>query len=111
MMLYAAGNRQYVGSTYNYMGDIYRNMLKAHHDGDSKKVVSLEGEADAIYKLISQYNGISAGKEIMRFVGVDCGVVRKPLKPFTKAESDTLLKKLQATTFFDFHKSSALSIS
>ncbi len=111
MMLYAAGNRQYVGSTYNYMGDVYRQMLKAHHDGDSRKVVTLEGEADAIYKLLSQYNGISAGKEIMRFVGVDCGVVRKPLKPFTKAESDTLLKKLKATSFFDFHKSSALSIS
>ncbi len=111
MMLYAAGNRQYVGSTYNYMGDVYRQMLKAHHDGDSRKVVTLEGEADAIYKLLSQYNGISAGKEIMRFIGVDCGVVRKPLKPFTKAESDTLLKKLKATSFFDFHKSSALSIS
>lgn len=111
MMLYAAGNRQYVGSTYNYMSDVYRQMLKAHHNGDSKKVVALEGEADAVYKLLSQYNGISAGKEIMRFIGVDCGVVRKPLKPFTKAESDTLLKKLKATTFFDFHKSSALSIS
>ena len=111
MMLYAAGNRQYVGSTYNYMGDVYRQMLKAQHDGDSKRVVMLEGEADAIYKLLSQYNGISAGKEIMRFVGVDCGVVRKPLKPFTKAESETLLKKLKATSFFDFHKSSALSIS
>lgn len=111
MMLYAAGNRQYVGSTYNYMGDVYRQMLKAHHEGDSRRVVTLEGEADAIYKLLSQYNGISAGKEIMRFVGVDCGVVRKPLKPFTKAESDTLLKKLKATSFFDFHKSSALSIS
>ena len=110
MMLYAAGNRQYVGSTYNYMSDVYRQMLKAHHNGDSKKVVALEGEADAVYKLLSQYNGISAGKEIMRFIGVDCGVVRKPLKPFTKAESDTLLKKLKATTFFDFHKSSALSI-
>lgn len=111
MMLYAAGNRQYVGSTYNYMGDIYRRMLKAHRDGDSKMVVTLEGEADAVYKIIGQHNAISAGKEIMRFLGVDCGVVRKPLKPFTKAESETLLQNLKATTFFNYHKSSVASIS
>lgn len=106
MMLYAAGNRQYVGSTYNYMGDIYRQMLTAHHNGDTKRVVQLEGEADAIYRVITQHNGISAGKEVMRFLGVDCGSVRKPLKPFTKAESETLLHKLRSTTFFEYHKKS-----
>lgn len=106
MMLYAAGNRQYVGSTYNYMGDIYRQMLAAHHNGDSKRVVQLEGEADAIYRVITQHNGISAGKEVMRLLGVDCGSVRKPLKPFTKAESETLLQKLRSTTFFEYHKKS-----
>ena len=106
MMLYAAGNRQYVGSTYNYMGDIYRQMLTAHYNGDTKRVVQLEGEADAIYRVITQHNGISAGKEVMRFLGVDCGSVRKPLKSFTKAESDTLLQKLRSTTFFEYHKNS-----
>ncbi|WP_276371284.1 dihydrodipicolinate synthase family protein [Chryseolinea sp. H1M3-3] len=100
MMLYAAGNRHYVGSTYNYMGDIYQQMLQAHQAGDLKSVVTLEGEADAIYKIILKHNGITAGKEIMRFLGIDCGTVRKPLKPFTKGDSETLLRKLRETTFF-----------
>lgn len=100
MMLYTAGNRHYVGSTYNYMGNIYKKMLIAHHAGDMKTVERLEGEADAIYKIILQHNGISAGKEIMKFIGVDCGAVRKPLKGYIKADSETLLRKLRETTLF-----------
>ena len=104
MMLYAAGNRQYVGSTYNYMGDIYQEMLKSHHAGDMKSVVDLEGEADAIYKIILKHNGITAGKEIMRLLGIDCGVVRKPLKALTESERGALLASLSQTTFFQHNK-------
>lgn len=100
MMLYTAGNRHYVGSTYNYMSGIYQKMLLAHHAGDLETVIILEGEADAIYKIILQYNGIGAGKEIMRFIGIDCGPVRKPLKEFTGTNSEALLQKLKGTTFF-----------
>ena len=51
-------------------------------------------------KVLLQFNGIAAGKEVMNFIGVDCGKVRKPLKGITKLESETLLKKLNETTFF-----------
>jgi N-acetylneuraminate lyase len=101
MMLYAAGNRHYVGSTYNYMSNVYQKMLAANHTGDSNMVIELEGQADAIYQIILQYNGISAGKEIMRMIGLDCGSVRKPLKAFTEADRETLREKLNQTTFFD----------
>jgi N-acetylneuraminate lyase len=104
MMLYAAGNRHYVGSTYNYMGDIYQQMLTAHHAGDLKTVVTLEGEADAIYKIILEHNGITAGKEIMRLLGVDCGAVRKPLKPLTSTQRKIMQEKLQTTTLFKHNK-------
>jgi N-acetylneuraminate lyase len=104
MMLYTAGNRHYVGSTYNYMGDIYQEMLNAHHSGDMKTVVNLEGEADAIYKIILKHNGVTAGKEIMRLIGIDCGTVRKPLKGFTESERGRLLAALNQTTFFQHNK-------
>ena len=100
MMLYTAGNRQYVGSTYNYMSAVYHKMLAAYHEGDFKAVTRLQGEADAIYKILLQYNGIAAGKEVMKFIGVDCGKVRMPLKAMTNQESDNLFKKLLETTFF-----------
>jgi N-acetylneuraminate lyase len=100
MMLYTAGNRRYVGSTYNYMPSVYHKMLEAYHEGDLKKVTKLQGEADAIYKVLRQFNGIAAGKEVMKFIGIDCGKVRRPLKALTSHESDTLLKKLNETSFF-----------
>jgi len=100
MMLYTAGNRRYVGSTYNYMSALYHKMLAAYHEGDFKAVTRLQGEADAIYKILLQYNGIAAGKEVMKFIGVDCGKVRMPLKALTNQESDSLFKKLLETTFF-----------
>lgn len=100
MMLYTAGNRHYVGSTYNYMNGLYQKMLSAYLIGDSANVLTLEGEADAIYKIMALYNGISVGKEIMRLIGLDCGPVRRPLKAFTKEDSETLLQKLKMTTLF-----------
>ena len=99
MMLYTAGNRHYVGSTYNYMSGIYQKMLRAHHHNDFETMISLQREADAIYKIILENNGISTGKEIMRFIGVDCGPVRKPLKTLSKTESEKLMRMLKETTF------------
>jgi hypothetical protein len=63
-------------------------------------VTRLQGEADAIYKVLLQFNGIAAGKEVMNFIGLDCGQVRKPLKAMSKLDSETLFKKLNETTFF-----------
>lgn len=102
MMVYAAGNRHYVGSTYNYMSGIYFKMLDAYHEGNFKKLTLLEGEANAIYKILSDYNSLMAGKEVMRHIGIDCGPVRKPLQNLKAADSTSLLARLQNTSFFDF---------
>jgi N-acetylneuraminate lyase len=100
MMLYAAGNRHYVGSTYNYMMGYYAEMLSAHNANDVKTFSRLQEECDAIYRILSEYNGIIAGKEIMRLTGVDCGPVRIPLRDLTVEQKQDLNRKLKETTFF-----------
>jgi len=105
MMVYAAGNRHYVGSTYNFMPGIYFKMLDAYHACNFEKLTTLEGEATNIYRILNDYNSLIAGKEMMRHIGVDCGPVRKPLKNLTAAESTSLLNRLQETSFFDFARS------
>lgn len=102
MMVYAAGNRHYVGSTYNFMGDIYFKMLDAYHAGNFEKLNTLEEEATRIYKVFNDHNSMIAGKETMRLIGVDCGPVRRPLKKMKPAESTSLLTQLQNTSFFDY---------
>lgn len=102
MMVYAAGNRHYVGSTYNYMSDIYSRMLDAFHAGNFEKLTTIQSEATRIYKILNDYNSMVAGKEIMRHIGVDCGPVRRPLKNLKPAETSLLLQRLRKTSFFDF---------
>lgn len=102
MMLHAGGNRHYVGSTYNYMNALYLKMLTAADNGETETVLRLEEEADAIYRVILAYNNIIAGKEIMRFTGIDCGPVRRPLKALTEAGSERLYQQLKATTLFRY---------
>lgn len=101
MMLFSAGNKRFVGSTYNYMNFIYTSMVEAYNQGDWQTVLSLEADADAIHRIVlSSNNGIAVGKEIMRFMGVDCGQVRMPLKKVSKADSEILFHKLQTTALF-----------
>ena len=102
MMVYAAGNRHYVGSTYNFMSALYFKMLDAYHASNFEKLTTLEGEANAIYKIMNDYNSLIAGKEVMRHIGIDCGPVRRPLKNLKVADSTSLLARLQNTSFFDF---------
>ena len=102
MMVYAAGNRHYVGSTYNFMGDIYFRMLDAWYACNFERLTTLQSEATNIYNILNDYNSLIAGKEIMRYVGVDCGPVRKPLKNLKAAESTALLERLKKTSFFEY---------
>src|SRR5690606_34925183 len=102
MMVYAGGNRNYVGSTYNYMGSAYSRMLEAFHAGHIERLTELESEATAIYRILGDYNSLIAGKEIMRFIGVDCGPVRRPLKNLSAADSKNLLERLRKSAFFEF---------
>lgn len=102
MMVYAAGNRHYVGSTYNFMSGIYFKMQDAYHSGNFEKLITLQEEANAIYKILNDYNSLIAGKEVMRYIGIDCGTVRKPLKNLNAMDSTSLLARLKKTSFFDF---------
>lgn len=101
-MLYAGGNRHWVGSTYNYMNSLYLKVVDAVAKGDLDAVAKLQSDADAIYHVILAYNNIISGKETMKFLGVDCGPVRRPLNSLTPAESQTLFQKLQATPLFNY---------
>ncbi|MGC1241224.1 MAG: dihydrodipicolinate synthase family protein [Chryseosolibacter sp.] len=102
MMVYAAGNRHYVGSTYNFMGDIYFKMLDAFHAANFEKLNTLQAEANNIYKILGDYNSLIAGKEMMRHIGIDCGPVRRPLKNLKASDSAALLERLNKTTFFNY---------
>jgi N-acetylneuraminate lyase len=102
MMAYVAGNRNYVGSTYNFMSELYWRLLDAYHACDLDTLTSLQEEASSVYKILNDYHSLIAGKEIMNHLGIVCGPVRKPLTNLTAAEKERLIGRLKQTSFFEF---------
>ena len=102
IMVYAAGNRHYVGSTYNFMRDLYFKMLAAYHDCNFGTLTILQEEATNIYRILNDYNSLVAGKAVMKMIGVDCGPVRRPLKNLKETELKQLAERLEKSRFFEF---------
>ena len=103
--LYAAGNISFIGSTYNYMLPIYQKMVEAFKQKKQKKFFWMQKTAFKIYDVLSKYEGIPAGKEMMSFIGLDCGPVRLPLKKIDLSEKENILKALTKSGYFNHVKS------
>lgn len=98
----AIGAKAGVGSTYNYAGKIYNNILKAFNDGDLQKAREYQMYSVEIVKILIKYGGgVLCGKAIMNLVGVPCGECRSPLHKFTQSEYDSLKKDLDSIAFFE----------
>jgi len=75
-----------VGSTYNYAAPLYNALIKAFEDGDLDGARKLQQLSISIINLLGKYGGIATGKAFMKYVGLDCGNFRSPVKNM----SDTL---------------------
>ncbi len=97
----AFGAQGAVGSTYNYMPEIYQGILKEFKEGNIEAARDLQSYSVKVVEVLIKYGGgIRAGKEIMTLKGIDCGPARAPIKKFTREERINLKKDLQAIDFF-----------
>ncbi|MEA1886782.1 MAG: dihydrodipicolinate synthase family protein [Bacteroidota bacterium] len=74
------GARGAVGSTYNYAAPLYQDLIRAFDSGDLNKAIELQQLSVNMIMLLGKYGGISTGKAFMRFIGLDCGAFRSPVK-------------------------------
>ena len=72
-----------VGSTYNYAAPLYLAMMEAFSKGDHDKARKLQLLSIDIVSLLGKYGGIATGKAFMKYVGLDCGKFRSPVKNMT----------------------------
>lgn len=68
-----------VGSTYNYMAPLYRQMLAAWASGDHAQAQALQEAAIRVIRLLDRFGGIGTGKAIMALKGMDMGPCRMPV--------------------------------
>ena len=74
------GCRGAVGSTYNYAAPLYRSLIDAFDRGDLVLARQLQQKSVDMIGLLGKYGGIATGKAFMRYIGMECGEFRLPVK-------------------------------
>jgi N-acetylneuraminate lyase len=74
------GCRGAVGSTYNYAAPLYHSLIDAFDRGDLIQARQLQQKSIDMIALLRKYGGIATGKAFMRYIGLECGEFRLPLK-------------------------------
>ena len=93
------GAKGAVGSTYNYMPQIYRRLIEAFDKGDFAAARALQAQATDIIGVMIRHGGLPAGKAMMAMAGVDCGPVRAPLRKLDATQRAALQKDLESFEF------------
>lgn len=92
-----------VGSTYNYIPNVYQAVFEAMKRNDVETARSYQMKSIRTVEVIIKYGGgVRGGKAIMKLIGIDCGECRLPITDFTAKEYDDLKGDLEAIKFFDF---------
>lgn len=74
------GSRSAVGSTFNYAAPLYYQLIAAFDNGDLPLARKLQQMSIDMIRLLGKYGGIATGKAYMKYVGLDMGQFRLPVK-------------------------------
>ena len=96
----ALGARGAIGSTYNFAAPIYQRMIRAFAAGDAAAARREQLASVRFIDVLIRHGGLPAGKAVMKFIGVDCGGVRLPLRTLDAAAEEALKADLEAVGFF-----------
>lgn len=95
----AIGATGAVGSTYNYMAPLYHRLISAFNAGDLERARQFQHQAIQIIAIMNQHGGLTAGKAMMKMIGLDCGPVRAPLQNLSSEALESLTRELKAAGF------------
>ncbi|HUR57455.1 MAG TPA: dihydrodipicolinate synthase family protein [Opitutaceae bacterium] len=92
MMLsgFVAGARGAVGSTYNFAGPLYREIIAAFAAGRVSEAAEAQQRAAAMVDIILKCGGRGGLKAMMAVMGCDCGPNRLPIVTMPPAQRKTM---------------------
>lgn len=91
-----------VGSTYNYAAPLYHDLIELFEKSDLDQAKKLQEKSIDMIALFSKYGGGTAGKAILKIIGLDCGDFRSPGKKLSPSDREALLLDLQNQDFFNY---------
>ena len=104
------GARGAVGSTYNYAAPLYHRMIEAFERNDQVTARAMQEKSIDMITLLAKYGGIATGKAYMRFIGLDCGEFRLPVRNMSVADYQAFVKDVRELGMDDlFSKASGMA--
>jgi len=98
----ALGVKAGVGSTYNYIPEVYLGIIDAISKNDLLTARKLQMRSIEMVKIIIKYGGgVRGGKAVMTLMGIECGSCRPPFAAFGKDEYESLRNDLKKAGFMD----------
>jgi len=91
----ALGCEGCVGSTYNYAAPLYHKLVKEFNAGNLEEAQRIQQLSINIISLLGKYGGLGTGKAFMRYVGIDCGEFRLPVKNLTSKMYEDFVKDVE----------------
>lgn len=90
------GARGGVGSTFNYATPLYLQLIEAFDQGDLVEARRLQQLSIDMIRLLGKYGGIASGKAYMRYVDMNCGEFRLPVKNMTNSMYMDFVKDVES---------------
>jgi len=89
------GCRGAVGSTYNYAAPLYNSLISFFDKGYLNEARKLQQKSVDMVSLLGKYGGIATGKAYMKYIGLDCGKFRLPVKNMTDKMYEDFVKDVK----------------
>ncbi len=91
-----------IGTTFNFMPEVYLNIIRAYGENDLPAARRYQMESVAVVEIMLKYvNAIVGGKAILKLSGLDCGPCRSPLRNLTGREMTSLERELTEAGYFE----------
>ncbi len=96
------GAKGAVGSTYNFMASLYREIIHDFEEGNLEAARQKQRKSIRIINILNQYGGaIVAGKRLMKTLGIDCGHFRLPMPRFREERYEAFRNELKNEGLFE----------
>lgn len=90
-----------IGLTYNLMPRWFVQLWDAVQDGNMAEAAELQEKINKCISILLNFNLIAAAKQMMAWIGLECGVPRTPLRELEDDEKIQLRKNLENTGYFE----------
>lgn len=89
------GARGAVGSTFNYAAPLYNRLIEAFERNDLETARKMQQKSIDMISLLGKYGGIATGKAYMRYIGLECGEFRLPVRNMSSSDYQAFIEDVR----------------